>query len=92
MHTDLNHFTRKLKKVSIRSYTLKQIAQYFAHELSAGIYSLDGEVIEYGPVQASIIPSGMQVISLVDDKLRGDKGYQRCSNNYGLRRVQSSHI
>ena len=51
--------------------------------VSVGIYSLDGEVIEYGPVQAAVIPSAMNVISLVDDSLKGDKGYQRYSDNGG---------
>ena len=29
-----------------------------------GLYSLDGEVVEYGPIQASVLPSAAQTLSL----------------------------
>ena len=37
-----------------------------------GIYSLDGEAIEYGPVQAAVLPSSLLVFSLVDNRLTSD--------------------
>jgi sphingosine kinase len=54
---DGKHMTDDLEVYKAKAYRLEPLCE-------EGLYSLDGEVVEYGPIQGIVIPSAMRIMKI----------------------------